>query len=81
MSFSFSKGDTGLDEAIVAVATDTQMPMSVKAYLIEGIQAIRKRHGPEAKINLSASGHLHNGEEGNWDSTTAQINVHLASAE
>lgn len=74
MSWSINAVGTA-DEVAEQVDKNEHVPDPIKDYIGDGIEALRKRWGEDVSIALSGSGHLHNGEEGNWDSTTANINV------
>lgn len=62
-------------EAYEEIEKNEQLPRSIKDYIQDGVEALHKRYGDEVVVVVVGSGHLHNGEEGNWDSTTATITV------
>lgn len=70
MSFSIQhKGERGA--VVNAIHADTSVPEGVKHFINAGVNAI-KGDGP---VEVKAYGHLHNGEEGNVDETSATISV------
>lgn len=74
MSFSFSKQAVATD-ARSAVAGDQLMPQNIKDFVESGISALQKHYGDDVEVLISAYGHVHNGEEGNYDQTNATIKV------
>lgn len=53
------------DEAIEKIEQDNYIPISVGDHMIDGIKALKLHHGDGVKVNVSGSGHLHNGKDGN----------------
>lgn len=74
MSFSFTKSAEA-PEALIAVHTDTMLPECIKEYLVRGINALQQRYDDNVKLDVSAYGHLFNGQEGYCETTDARLSV------
>ena len=79
MSWTVSVKDTP-ERAKLQVTGDDTLPKPIKDYIVAGIDALVKNHGEELKrVAVSGQGHLHNGSKGDYETTTASINVYLPS--
>lgn len=74
MSFSFSRSGSA-KEIKHDLELDQQVPEAIKTYVTEGVDALVKQFGEEQGMVASAFGHLHTGEAGNADQTTATITI------
>lgn len=74
MSFSFTSAGPAF-EVEDKIREDKYLPDPIKDYLVMGVAALAARYGDDVDVVASASGHLHTGEEGNYDVTSATINV------
>lgn len=68
------------DEAMQKIGDDQYIPEAIKEYIGDGVDALRLHYGEDVCVTISGSGHLHTGEDGNWDSTTANLTVAKAEA-
>lgn len=57
---------------------DGTLPDGIKDYIIAGIDALVQSHGEDVVVAVSGSGHLHSGEDGDLDTTSASLNVYKA---
>ena len=67
-------------EAVVKIADDTTLPPPIREYITDGIEALAKQYGKDVVVAVSGQGHLHTGEAGNYDVTSASINVYRQTA-
>lgn len=80
MSFSFNVYDVPASEAMDRCREDQYVPASIKEYVCAGIAALVTRYGEDVNVVVSAHGHLHTGEEGNYEVSSATIEVKKAIA-
>lgn len=78
MSFSKTMSGNTADEIKSAFAEDVRIPEPIREYVSNGIDALVSQYGPDVKIDVVASGHLHNGDAGNDETTSATIVVSKA---
>lgn len=81
MSFSVSaKGKP--TEVVAAVEADANVPKSVAAFVAAGVDALvgAGRLG-DRLVAVSAYGHLHDGNEGNHEESTATISIKPVAVE
>lgn len=80
MSFAFNAQNKPVSEIKHQVinATEYSIPSVFIPFVVDSINALEKRWGPDVLINVNLHGHLHNGEEGNYDTSTANITVQKA---
>lgn len=67
-------------EARVALEHSTNVPFSVREYADQALAALQRHYGSDVLVDVSAHGHLHNGEAGNYDISTATIDVRRSPA-
>lgn len=75
MSFSFYRTNMPAEEAKEAISHDLQLPHPIKSFLRDGVFNLQRRFGKDVPVTITCSGHLFTGEEGNYDVTSATINV------
>ena len=74
MSFSFTQLNITATDVRPKIA-DAQVPQNIKDFVESGIAALQKHYGDDVVVNVTCYGHVHNGEEGNYDQTNATIKV------
>jgi hypothetical protein len=79
MSFSVNhKGAPG--DVAGKVSNDSSLPEGVKQFILAGVSALTAKAGV-AEVSVSAHGHLHDGQDGNYNVTSATITVEPIAAE
>lgn len=74
MSFDFTRDNVAIDKVGVEALQDPSLPFPIQHYIYEGLRALRDHYG-DVPVNVTAYGHLHNGKDGNFDTTTATVVV------
>jgi hypothetical protein len=80
MSFSVSaKGKP--TEVVAAIEADANVPKSVAAFVAAGVALVGAGRLGDRLVAVSAYGHLHDGNEGNHEESTATISIKPVAVE
>lgn len=78
MSFSFSS-DGHAKTIKERIDVDNTMPAGIKTFLHSGVDALMHHYGDDVHCTVRAYGHLHTGADGNFDVTSATIEIKRTS--